>query len=45
MTKETDYQLALLEDMIKRRIINTGESREQACIHISKFLLGQYAND
>ncbi len=45
MTKETEYQLALLEDMIERRIINTGESREEACIHISKFLLGQFTND
>ena len=45
MTKETEYQLALLEEMIERRMINTGESREDACIHISKYLLGQTTND
>ena len=45
MTKETEYQLALLEEMIERRIINTGESREEACIYISKYLLGQFTND
>ena len=45
MTKETEYQLALLEEMIERRMINTGESREEACIYISKYLLSQFTND
>jgi len=45
MTEETEYQLALLEDMIEHRMLNTGESREEACIHISKYLLGQTTNE
>ena len=45
MTKETEYQLALLEEMIERRMFNTGESRKDACIHISKYLLNQFTND
>ena len=45
MTKETEYQLALLEEMIERRMLNTGESRTDACVHISKYLLGQTTNE
>ena len=37
MTKETEYQLALLEDMIKRRMDNTNETREQASAHITDY--------
>ena len=34
----TEQQIKLLEDMIQRRITNTGESREQASKHISAYL-------
>ena len=45
MTEETEYQLALLEEMIEHRMFNTGESRTDACVHISKYLLGQTTNE
>ena len=45
MTDKTKYQLALLEEMIERRMLNTGESRTDACVHISKYLLGQSTNE
>jgi len=37
MTKETEYQLALLEEMIQRRMENTDETREQASSHITDY--------
>ena len=36
-TPETDYQLALLEQMIVTRMDEAGETREQACKHLGDF--------
>ena len=37
-TTLTKPQIDALEDMIKRRIDNTGESRKEACEHIRNYL-------
>jgi hypothetical protein len=37
-TELTNEQIAALEEMIARRMDNTGETREQACGHIENFL-------
>ena len=37
--KLTNEQIADLEDMITRRMKNTGENREQASEHIAKYLM------
>ena len=34
----TNEQKLILEDMISRRIENTGEDRRTACIHIQKYI-------
>ena len=31
-------QKAALDDMVRRRMANTGETREQACAHIAAYL-------
>ncbi len=36
-TPETDYQLALLEQMIVARMDEAGETREQACKHLDSY--------
>ena len=41
-TPETEYQLQLLEEMIQRRIANTGDTREEACQHIENYLMRSY---
>jgi hypothetical protein len=37
-TDLTKEQVAAIEDMIGRRMENTGETREQACEHIANYL-------
>jgi len=38
MTELTDEQKEAIEQMIARRIENTGETRKQACSHILSYL-------
>lgn len=37
----TQEQIDALEGMIKRRMDNTNETREQACAHIADYLNGK----
>ena len=37
-TNLTEEQITAIEEMIDRRMDNTGESREQACKHIADWL-------
>ena len=44
MTELTDNQKKMLDDTVERRMKNTGETREEAVEHITKFLL-MYTQD
>lgn len=37
MNELTPEQIDALEDMIARRMANTGETRREACTHIARF--------
>lgn len=46
-TNLTTAQVEALEETIERRMINTGESREEACEHIANYIfqtIKDYAN-
>lgn len=43
MDELSDEQIQILDDMVKRRMENTGESRRDACLHINKFLIRRAA--
>lgn len=39
----TPEAIAVLEDMIQRRIDSTGESRDEACFQINRYLIRRAA--